>query len=153
MKHHNLAALTLLCCCLLCTMAAAQQLELVAKDPGSWQATPAKGRALITFSPDSGHFELTASHLPAEQDYVLVQHQDRGDGHGYMICTVTTTRQGTIRFNGSWSLWEGKIWLVRAEDVRGAAGDQTLDQLKGWHPRHYLFETRLLTASHTPAVF
>nr|WP_320115182.1 hypothetical protein [uncultured Desulfuromonas sp.] len=129
---------------LLVSPAAAQTLQLVAKQPGSWAEMPEHGTAEITYSSATGTFQLTAHHLIANEQYVLVQHTENRNGQGYIITRMTTSDQGTASVEGKWPYWQGKIWLVLARDVAGTAGDRTVDRLIGWHPRHYLFETRLL---------
>ncbi|WP_316347253.1 hypothetical protein [Desulfuromonas acetoxidans] len=129
---------------LLVTPVAAETLRLVAKHPGSWVEQPELGSAEITYQPDKGRFRLTATGLAANESYALVQHTQQGNGQGYIITGIKASSQGTATAQGEWSHWQGKIWLVLQRDVAGKAGDQVTDQLTGWHPRHYLFETRLL---------
>lgn len=124
--------------------AAEQTLDLVAKHPGSWLEAPENGLARISFHPENGTFRFTASCLMADQHYALVQHSDDNTRQGYIISLITASTDGRATATGNWSLWKGKIWLVLRDDVEGVAGDLRPDRLTGWHPRHYLFETRQL---------
>ena len=146
MRSSNVRAITLILLAgwLLVTPVSAETLRLVAKQPGSWVEEPEHGSAEITYHPENGRFRLTATGLTANESYVLVQHTQQGNGQGYIITGIKASSLGTATAQGEWSHWQGKIWLVLQRDVAGKAGDQIVDRLTGWHPRHYLFETRLL---------
>ena len=54
---------------------------------------------------------------------------------------------GSVHIEGNWEIWEGKFWLVRAEDVLGWANDNCEDELTAWAPEHWLFEYNILPSS------
>nr|WP_320048631.1 hypothetical protein [uncultured Desulfuromonas sp.] len=144
MKILNASWALLLFVILLAAPSNAATLNLVAKQPGSWHAVPDQGTAQLHYDLQSGYFDLEATGLQKKQNYALVQHNNTRTGKGYIIARLVTTDQGQAQIQGQWSRWQGKIWLVLDQDVRGTAGDLITDRLSDWHPRSYLFETRVL---------
>lgn len=122
----------------------AEQLQLVAKQRDNWQPRPDKGHGEIDFSRTQALFSIWAKNLRPNRCYALIQHSNHLNKKGFIIARFNSDNSGQIRDVGKWDLWEGKIWLVCAEDVRGQSGDRRPDRLTGWHPNHYLFEGRVL---------
>ena len=122
-----------------------ETLQLVRKDPRTWQRIESETTAKISFHRQRGDFSCESHHLECSQRYALIQHDESSPrGRGYIIAVATSSDDGTIKLMGNWQRWHGKIWLVIADDVRGHAGDTTIDQLIHWQPSRYLFENKPL---------
>lgn len=122
-----------------------QTLQLVRKDPRSWQKIDTETSAQVCFSRQQGTFICTGQQLEKTQNYALIQRDETAPrGKGYIVAIATTNDDGHISLTGKWKHWRGKVWLVIAEDVRGTAGDERIDKLIHWQPTRYLFETKSL---------
>lgn len=122
-----------------------ETLLLVGKDPSTWQIDTAGATAQLTFNRHQGTFSCSGQQLEPMQQYALIQRDDSCPrGRGFIVSGATSTTNGTLLLVGQWSNWQGKIWLVLADDVRGSAADAQLDQLIHWQPQRYLFESRPL---------
>ena len=127
------------------TSTAEQTLDLVRKNPRTWQTIDSKVKAQLGFSHKRTSFTCTGQHLEGFQRYALIQHDETTPrGQGYIIALGETNASGDIRLKGNWHHWHGKIWLIIADDVSGNAGDETIDHLIHWQPKRYLFESRVL---------
>ena len=122
-----------------------ETLLLVGKDPSTWQINTSGATAQLTFNRHRGTFSCSGKRLEPDQQYALIQHDDSCPrGRGFIVSVATTAANGTLLLTGQWSNWRGKIWLVLADDVRGKAADEQLDQLISWQPKRYLFESSAL---------
>lgn len=122
-----------------------ETLALVSKNPTTWRIDTTAATAQLTFNHHQNTFTCSGQRLEQGQHYALIQHDDSCPrGHGFIVSVGTSTEDGTLSLAGQWSNWHGKIWLVLAEDVRGGAGDEQLDQLIHWRPTRYLFESHPL---------
>lgn len=122
----------------------AEQLRLYAKDPTNWQPAPRHGQGMLTFDHADSSFCFEAGGLQPRQTYALIQHHPGNHRQGFIIARMASDQHGQVHYQGQWSLWQGKIWLVLEQDVAGQEGDHDSDRLKGWHPHHYLFEEHIL---------
>jgi|LGOV01.1.fsa_nt_gb hypothetical protein len=122
-----------------------ETLLLVSKDPNTWQIDTSGATAQLTVNRQKGTFNCSGQRLEPEQQYALIQRDDSYPrGRGFILSVTSSTANGTLLLAGKWSNWRGKIWLVLADDVRGGAADEQLDQLISWQPKRYLFESRPL---------
>jgi hypothetical protein len=120
--------------------AAAQDLRLLAKNPADWQPLAGGARGLLSYDPEQGTFRFRAQGLAAQSGYALIHHNDN-PREGQVLAVGRSDDAGRLHLQGAWRLWRAKFWLLPVADLE-LTGDRA--ELKAWHPRQYLFESRIL---------
>jgi hypothetical protein len=134
-------------------------LDLVKKDPGTWDIVAGAGGTLYYDpSADTFDFKLCAYGLKPSSSYTLIYYPDPWPGTG-LIClgSKNSNSQGRLNLSGSTDTAGdlpiatdanypngAKIQLVLSADV-----DCTNKQLIGWNPEDYLFEYDLIKFNDT----
>ena len=117
------------------------QVQLVAKDPGTWEVDPEGAWGKVTLNVKKGKidFIFNGHGLISGESYTLIYYPDPWPGLG-LVCfgTGMVDGDGNLHLQGSVDYFEAegaKIWLVLTDDV-----DCNVQKMIGWHPEDYLFE-------------
>jgi hypothetical protein len=135
-------------------------LNLVTKDPDTWDIIPDGACGKLEFDPSACefNFKFYGCGLEPGQCYTLIYYPDPWPGAG-LIClgSGVANPYGGIKIYGSVDTGDlpapgdlngpdgAKIWLVLSDDVDCG----TPSMMSGWNPTQYLFEETLITYTET----
>lgn len=125
-------------------------LNLLEKDPGTWEPVEDGAWGKMTYSRSGPEFEFVFNGHALEPGavYCLIYYPDPWPGNG-LICLgcATANGGGNVHIAGSADTGDldgAKIWLVLDDDV-----DCENQKMIGWNPTEYLFEEDLITFDDT----